>query len=112
AAGCCANAPGAIRPCRAAVVPELPGSLINAFATNRKQANMSPPTPMPYITEAGTQSFFALGCAARPPPGTHLAEGRLNLHFLDNGLLFLDNHSGGASAISGKRRVKSLPGRL
>src|SRR5262249_21136645 len=30
--------------------------LINAFATNRTKPNMSPPTTVPYITEAGTQS--------------------------------------------------------
>jgi hypothetical protein len=30
--------------------------LINAFATNRTKPNMNPPTTVPYITEAGTQS--------------------------------------------------------
>ena len=39
--------------------------------------------------------------------------GRFNLHFLDNGLHFLDKRKrASASVISGKRRVKSLPGRL
>jgi len=64
-------------------VPALLGGvvsldLINAFATNRTKANMSPPTPIPYITEAEIPAFhgiertlpwllfLALGCAARP----------------------------------------------
>ena len=64
--------------------------------------------PASVIYGMGIIAFFALGCAARPPSGTHL----WLLHFLDNGLHFLDNHLGGASAISGKRRVKSLSGRL
>jgi len=40
-------------------VPAMSGgivslSLIDAFATNRTKPNVNPPTPVPYITEAGT----------------------------------------------------------
>jgi hypothetical protein len=31
-------------------------SLINSFATNRTKPNMNPPTAIPYIAEADTQS--------------------------------------------------------
>jgi hypothetical protein len=100
---------------RAAVVPELPGSL------DRIEAGVPPPGG--FIAYAVHQSMMdsrerhrelvarlaTVGCAARPPRGPDWSKlkGGVICIFLDNGLLFLDNHSGDLCSRSAESDARS-----
>jgi hypothetical protein len=71
------------------------------------------------IAEGGGRCVATLATLARDSNTSKsitrnaIAQGSLTCIFLDNGLHFLDKRKrASASVISGKRRVKSLPGRL